>query len=84
MPVKLRQKLTMSVVSVSKDPSGVYEVCVLLNKKEYTFPITSEFALRKAQKLLRLKHPGKALWLLKQFTTSGFNSFKERNTNGHP
>jgi hypothetical protein len=61
---------------VVKDSFGVYEVEVFINSKLYTYPITSEFALRKIGKLLRLNKPGKALYLLKLFKVSGFNNFE--------
>lgn len=63
---KKSQKLTLQVVSKSKDCFGVWEVNVLINSKPYTYNLTSEFAARQIDKLVN-KKPGKALALLKQF-----------------
>jgi hypothetical protein len=71
--------LTLKITSKVRDVFGIWEVTVLLNNKLYTFPVTSEFALRKVEKLLRNRKPGKALHLLKLFTTTGFNAFKENS-----
>jgi len=73
-----KRKLSVELESITKDIFGVYEVRALVNEKTYTFPITSEFILRKVKSLLRRKKPGKALYLLKQFKTTGFNAFEER------
>jgi hypothetical protein len=76
--------LTCSLTNEIKDCFGVIEVGVLINGKEYVYPITSEFALRKVKRLLKCKHPkyGKALNLLKTFKVNGFNSFEmEGNKN---
>jgi hypothetical protein len=62
-------------MSTSKDCFGVIEVTVSLNGKAYTYPITSEFALKKVQKMIRLKKFGKALHLLSLFKVKGFNYF---------
>jgi hypothetical protein len=72
-----RQKLTCLLLSKAKDCFGIWEVCILINDKEYTYPITSEFAVNKFEKLLRCKHPkpGKALHLLTLFKVTGFNAF---------
>jgi hypothetical protein len=69
------QKLTLCLTSEVEDFFGVIEVCVLLNGKEYTYPINSKFALEKFKKLLGKNQPGKALDVLKKFKLSGFNSF---------
>jgi hypothetical protein len=64
-------------MSKIKDCFGVIEVTVSINGKAYTYPITSEFALRKAEKMLRLHKYGKALHLLTLFKIEGFNYFAE-------
>lgn len=74
---KNSQKLTICLIAETKDSFGVIEVSIKINGKDFTYPITSEFALRKFKSLLRRHKPGKALHLLKLFTVKGFNSFKE-------
>jgi hypothetical protein len=71
------------LTSEVKDFFGVIEVGVRINGKDYTYPITSEFALSKVKRLLYCKHPkyGKALQVLKMFTVKGFNEFKEEKEN---
>jgi hypothetical protein len=64
-------------MSTSKDCFGVIEVTVSLNGKTYTYPITSEFAMKKVEKMIRLKKFGKALHLLSLFKIEGFNYFAE-------
>lgn len=71
------QKLNLSLESIVKDPFGLYEVHTRINGKLYTFPVTSEFAVRKVQSLLHRNKPGKALNLLRLFKTSGFNAFEK-------
>lgn len=71
------QKLTIYLLATRKDCFGVIEVDVSINGKQYTYPITSEFILRKVQKMIRLKKFGKALHLLSLFQINGFNYFKE-------
>ena len=75
------QKLTVSLVSYTKDCCGVYEVRVLINEKSYTYPIDSEYIFRKVKKMIRLHKPGKALHLLSMFKIEGFNYFEERREN---
>jgi len=70
------QKLTCLLTSETKDFFGVWEVEVLVNGKTYTFPISSEFLLRKFKSLLYRHKPGKALALLKKAKITGFNSFE--------
>jgi hypothetical protein len=77
MMSKKIQKLNLSLEAIIKNPFGLYEVHTLINGKPYTFPITSEFAVRKIQSLLRRNKPGKALSLLRLFKTSGFNAFEK-------
>lgn len=74
---KKGHNLTISLISESTDQFGVIEVGVLINEKLYTYPITSEFALRKIKSLLFRHKPGKALKLLQMFKTTGFNSFEK-------
>lgn len=45
---------------------GLIDVDVSINKKIYSFTLTSEYILDKVQKLIRQKCPGKALNLLKE------------------
>ena len=75
MPSQKLQNMHLLIESTSRDSFGVIEVKTILNGKPYTFPITSEFALRKVQSLLRRHKPGKALQLLRLFLVE-----KESNT----
>jgi hypothetical protein len=70
------QLLTIVLEQELKDTFGVHELSIRINSKLYTYPITSEFIVRKFKALLRRNKPGKALRLLSLFTTE-FNSFKE-------
>ena len=76
------QKLTLSLISYTRDCFGVYEIRVLINGKSYTYPINSEYIFRKIKKMIRLHKPGKAIHLLSAFKTKGFNYFEERRKNG--
>ena len=71
------QKLTIRLVAIRTDIFGVIEVDVILNNKLYTYPITSEFALRKVQSLLYRHKPGRALKVLEMFKVRGFNAFEK-------
>lgn len=82
IPTQKGQKLTICLVSKIRDCFGVIEVCVLINGKEYTYPISSEFKLRKIESLLYRKKPGKALNLLRDAKITGFNSFAREDRNG--
>lgn len=77
---KKGQNLTIEVISKTKDSFGIWEVEVLINSKLYTYPITSEFAVRKIESLLRWRKPGKALKMLSLFKTEGFNVFEEEKS----
>jgi hypothetical protein len=63
---KKRQILTLCLVSKIKDYFGLWEVNVLINKKEYTFLIPSEYAVEKFERMSKC-FPGRALNLLKKF-----------------
>lgn len=73
----------LKIVSKTKDFFGVIEVCVSINGKIYTYPITSEFIIRKIEKMLRLKKFGKALHLLSLFKIEGFNYYSEVKNGVH-
>ena len=64
--VKKRQLLTLLLTSKTKDFFGVWKVNVLINGKEYSYSIPSEFAVEEFERLV-LHTPGKALNLLKTF-----------------
>lgn len=66
-PVKKRQKLTVCLTSKVRDIFGVWHCEVVIGKKEYSFHIVSEFAVRKVEQLIRRHRPGAAVNLLKQF-----------------
>ena len=75
--------MTLCLESKTRDIFGVWEVSVLINSKSYTYPINSEFVVRKVEDLIRKRRFGKALKLLNLFKVSGFNSFeKGENCNG--
>ena len=77
MPTQKGQKLTIKLDGICKDFFGVYEVAVVINGKPYTYPVGSEFIVKKVQKLIKFKHFGKVINLLRQFKITGFNSFEE-------
>lgn len=77
MPFKKGQLLTISLIDELIDCFGVIEVHILINERPYTYPINSEFALRKFKSLLRRKKFNKALKILGLFKIEGFNSFKK-------
>ena len=72
-----KSRVKMLIVSEVKDCFGVWEIKVAINGKLYTYPIDSEFIVRKVKKMLRLNKIGKAINLLSQFKITGFNSFEE-------
>ena len=74
----MKPKLEVTLLSEVRDFFGVYELTVSINGKIYTYPITSEYAARKIEKMIRLKKFGKALHLLSQFKIEGFNSFEKK------
>lgn len=73
----MKQKLKVVLTSKIKDCFGVWEVCVAINGRHYTYPIESEFILRKVEKMIRLEKYSKAIHLLSQFKVEGFNYFEE-------
>jgi len=58
-----------------KDLFGVIEVCVSINGKCYTYPLDSEWIVKKVKKLIRLKKFGRAIQLLKLSKIEGFNYY---------
>lgn len=77
----MQPKLKVALISKVKDCFGVWEVAVTINERLYTYPIESEYILKKIEKMIRLKKYGKAIHLLSQFKVEGFNYFEE-TTNG--
>ena len=73
----MKVKPAVKIISKTRDCFGVWEVSVLINGRAYTYPVDSEYIVRKIEKMLRFRKPGKALHLLSQFKTEGFNYFKE-------
>lgn len=69
--------LKLRILHKVKDTFGIWEVTILINGGEYTYPLTSEFAVKKIEKLIRNRKPGKALYMLKLFTLTGFNAYKK-------
>jgi len=50
-----------------KEEWGFITLSVMIDKKEYTFYLSSEYGLRQIKNALKRKNPGRALKLLKQF-----------------
>jgi len=50
-----------------KDIFGMYHLSVLIDSKEYTFHLASEYAVRQAKNSIRKRKPGRAINILKQF-----------------
>lgn len=75
--IKKCQKLTFILTSKVRDFNGVWEVTVLIKDKQYTYPINSTWAVEEVERLLYKRRYGKALQVLKQFTTKEFNAFKK-------
>lgn len=67
MTSKKRQKLTFCLEVVSKDFFGIFTVETLINGKEYTFCLNSEYILRKIESLIHRHKSGKALNLIKKW-----------------
>jgi hypothetical protein len=59
--------LKLIIQSEEKDIFGVFHLSVLVDSKEYTFHLTSEYALRQAKNSIRKRRPGRALNILKDF-----------------
>ena len=76
MPTQKGQKLTIRLDSVVRDCFGVHEITVAINGKVYTYPVGSEFIAKKIEKLIKFKHYGKVMNLLRGFKITGFNSFE--------
>jgi hypothetical protein len=74
------QLLNICLISKVRDFNGIWEVSILLNGKAYTYPITSEFAVRKFESLLYRHKPGRALEILRKFKITGFNSFEKEES----
>ena len=70
-----RQKLTLCLISIYKDCFGVHDVAILINKKSYTYPITSEYAVRVIERLIKQHKPGTALKILNKFKIESFNGY---------
>lgn len=59
--------MKLIIQSEEKDIFGVFHLSVLVDSKEYTFHLTSEYALRQAKNSIRKRRPGRALNILKDF-----------------
>ena len=64
--IKKRQNLTLYLTRKIRDFFGVWQVDVILNGKEYSYSIPSEFAVEEFERLV-LHTPGKAINWLKKF-----------------
>ena len=69
--------LEIKLLSKIRDYSGVWEVSILINNKEYTYPISSEYKLNRFENLLKRKQPRRALRILTDAKIEGFNSFEK-------
>jgi len=63
-------KLFFTLISKTKDLFGVWEVCILIGYVEYTYTITSSYAVEQFDKYLRKRRYGSALNVLKKYKTS--------------
>jgi hypothetical protein len=72
-----RQSLTLCLTSKMRDFFGVWEVSVIIGDKSYTYPISSEFKVRKIEQLIRLKKFGSAIKLLNEAKIKGFNAYEK-------
>jgi hypothetical protein len=79
MPNKqMRQKLTKLIhTETVLDFAGIRHVSVLLEGKEYTYAIPSEFAYRQFLKKMKLKQKGRALNILNKFKIEAFHGKTE-------
>jgi len=59
--------MKLIIQSVERDFFGVFHLSILIDGKEYSFHISSEFALRQANLAMKKHRPGRALNILKQF-----------------
>lgn len=66
---KKHQKLIIKLLSKKKDFFGMWEVEVSINRKIYTYPIPSEFAVEQIERMLQKKRYSAAIMILKQFKT---------------
>jgi len=78
----MKPKLEVTLISEVRDFFGVWEVTVDINEKVYTYPLNSEYAVRKIEKMIRLRKFGKALHLLSQFKIEGFNEYEKERGGG--
>lgn len=65
------QTLTMSLVCEAKDCFGLYYLTVLINRKEYTYQLDSEFGVREFKRHMKRSRFGKAIQVLRKFKIGG-------------
>lgn len=65
-----KRKLYFTLISKTKDLFGVWEICIQLGYKEYTYIVSSSYAVEQFEKYLRKRRYGLALNVLKRFKIS--------------
>lgn len=64
----MSKRLSVTHLSTSLDLFGVWDVVILINDKEYTYSIYSEYGYRMFIRFLNVNRPGKAINTLKRFS----------------
>ena len=59
--------MKLTIQAEEKDIFGLYHLSVLIDSKEYSFHLASEWALRQVKIALKRRRPGRAINVLKQF-----------------
>lgn len=65
------RKLSLTHLATSLDTFGVWDVCVLINDKEYTYSLSSEYGYKVFLRYYKMNRPGRALHTLKLFSIKG-------------
>ena len=65
--VPIKDEVRLIIQTEEKDIFGVFHLGILIDSKEYTFHLSSEYAVRKVKTALRKQRPGRALNILKNF-----------------
>lgn len=65
-----KPRLFFTLISKTRDLFGVWEVCIQIGYVEYTYTISSSYAVEQFDKYLRKRRYGLALNVLKKFKTS--------------
>ena len=60
------KKPELSLLSITKDWAGFFEIDARIGERSYTFYISSEFTVRKVKSLVKKRSFGRALSLLRE------------------